>query len=502
MSLSTARSTAQSIFNNTARQTSVIGTNISNVQNGDYNKRTVMIVSTEHGARVGSVYREENAALFRQSLESNSSASAQATLTDGLTKEIANLLGGGNYDRSPNTYLSTFRDTLSSYGAKPADTTLAAGVVSAAKDLVQSLNSTSTGLQAIRQDADKKINEQVGNLNALLASFETVNTKVIQATSTGNDPNSALDERDALLKKISDLVGIYSVTRENGDMALYTSEGTTLFETIPRVVSTKPMESYNAGAITQDVFIDGVAITPGDGGDTSAKGSLQALLQIRDQVAPTYQRQLDEIATALILMFKEENQNGNGSFAAGLFYDIKNPSLPILPDPAAGEPKEKLDIKHMPVDDMSTRIRISAAVLPPTGNPALIRDGGIAGEAYRANPDGSSGYSELLDNYVESFEDVKFGFSDSSSIGGDQSVLDFSTASVGWFESLRSSASNADETKTALMARTSEAYSNVTSVSLDEELSLLLDVEQSYKAGTKLLSTIDEMIKTLLDSVG
>ncbi|MGF9693369.1 flagellar hook-associated protein FlgK [Rhizobium sp. 0TCS1.26] len=489
MSLSTARSTAQSIFNNTARQTSVIGTNISNVQNGDYNKRTVMIVSTEHGARVGSVYREENAALFRQSLESNSSASAQATLTDGLTKEIANLLGGGNYDRSPSTYLSTFRDTLSSYGAKPADTTLAAGVVSAAKDLVQSLNSTSTGLQAIRQDADKKINEQVGNLNALLASFETVNTKVIQATSTGNDPNSALDERDALLKKISDLVGIYSVTRENGDMALYTSEGTTLFETIPRTVTSKPMSTYNAGAATQSVLIDGVAMTPGDGGDTSAKGSLQALLQIRDQVAPTYQRQLDEIAATLVDMFKEKDPDGIFADAAGLFYDKANPILPIPP-------------ATLPIDDMATRISVSSAVVPPSGKPTLIRDGGIAGAAYIANRDGVSGYSELLNRYAESFEAAEYTFSDESGIGGQQSILSFSTASIGWFESLRSSASNADETKTALMARTSEAYSNVTSVSLDEELSLLLDVEQSYKAGTKLLSTIDEMIKTLLDSVG
>nr|MBP8938800.1 hypothetical protein [Agrobacterium sp.] len=37
--------------------------------------------------------------------------------------------------------------------------------------------------------------------------------------------------------------------------------------------------------------------------------------------------------------------------------------------------------------------------------------------------------------------------------------------------------------------------------SLDEELSLLMDIEQSYKAATKLVTTVDEMLKSLMDMV-
>jgi flagellar hook-associated protein 1 FlgK len=49
------------------------------------------------------------------------------------------------------------------------------------------------------------------------------------------------------------------------------------------------------------------------------------------------------------------------------------------------------------------------------------------------------------------------------------------------------------------LSRSSEAYSNETGVSLDEELTLLLDIEQSYKAATKMLNAIDEMLQSLLD---
>lgn len=483
MSLSTARSTAQAIFNNTARQTSVVGTNISNTQNADYNKRTVMIVSTENGARVGSVYREENAALFRQSLESRSQASAQQTLVDGLTDQMANLLGGNDYGLSPNTYLTSFYTAVESYAAKPSDTTLASATVSAAQDLANSLNSTSQGLQAIRSDADKKISEQVDDLNNLLEQFEAKNNEVVTANATGKDANSALDERDSLLKQISDIVGVYTWTRENGDMALYTMDGTTLFETVARQVTFTPTTTYDASVTGNAILVDGVALTAGEGGDTTASGSLEALLQIRDDIAPTYQRQLDEMANSLIEMFSETDSSTSTTLT-GLFSDSGDSSGSI------GD-----------TDNLAYRISVNSAVIPPNGDPTLLRDGGINGASYVSNSTGESGYSDLLETYAGKFEEART-FTSETSIGGSQTLLDFSTASIGWFETIRSAATNAEETKTALMSRTSEAYSNATAVSLDEELSLLLEVEQSYKAGTKLLNTVDEMIQTLLDTVG
>jgi flagellar hook-associated protein 1 len=52
-----------------------------------------------------------------------------------------------------------------------------------------------------------------------------------------------------------------------------------------------------------------------------------------------------------------------------------------------------------------------------------------------------------------------------------------------------------------MQSRAAEAHSNTTGVSLDEELSLLLDVEQSYKASAKLVSAVDEMLQSLLAMV-
>ena len=48
--------------------------------------------------------------------------------------------------------------------------------------------------------------------------------------------------------------------------------------------------------------------------------------------------------------------------------------------------------------------------------------------------------------------------------------------------------------------RASEALSNATGVNLDEEMTLLLEIERSYQASTKLIATIDNMFEALLSA--
>jgi flagellar hook-associated protein 1 FlgK len=91
------------------------------------------------------------------------------------------------------------------------------------------------------------------------------------------------------------------------------------------------------------------------------------------------------------------------------------------------------------------------------------------------------------------------GFNTGSGLDSNVSIMDFAANSIGWLEQYRSSASDASENTSAALARSDQAYSNETGVNLDEELTLMLDIEQSYKAATKILNAVDEMLKSLLD---
>ena len=57
------------------------------------------------------------------------------------------------------------------------------------------------------------------------------------------------------------------------------------------------------------------------------------------------------------------------------------------------------------------------------------------------------------------------------------------------------------ETKSAVMLRTEQALSNFSGVNMDQEMAMLLELENSYQAASRLISVVDEMLAALMDAV-
>ena len=485
MSLTSALNTAQAIFRNTGEQTSVISTNIANDGNANYVRRAPVVVNTIYGASTVNTERAQQMALLRQLTGATSASSAQDTLLEGLTT-LSDALGGNDYELSPSTYLAELQNSLEAFAASPGEYTLAATVVTDAQDVAKSLNTATVTVQKLRAEADAEIVTQVAELNRLLGEFKIVNDAVVQATATGVDASNALDSRDTLLKEISQIVGIDASTRPNGDMVIYTSDGTTLFETEPRSVTFTRTLSYDATVTGNSIYVDGVAVEPGEGGNTTAEGSLGALLQLRDEIAPTFQIQLDEVARGLVEAFAETDPLGVAVDMPGLFTWAGG----TIPSSGTLEP------------GLAATITVSSAVIASSGgDPMLVRDGGINGATYDWNTDDNSGFTTLLMQYSDAL-DADRSFDASADLKTTMSIMTFASGSIGWLEELRSNATTASDNKVALYERSFQSYSSETGVNLDEELSLLLDVEQSYKATAKLVSTIDEMLQAVLEMAG
>jgi flagellar hook-associated protein 1 FlgK len=325
-----------------------------------------------------------------------------------------------------------------------------------------------------------------------------VNGAIKSGTALGKDVNNELDMRERYLKQISEIVGVRSFVRDNNDMALYTTDGTMLFDSGAREISFLPQPAYDATTVGNPVVIDGQEVSAGETGNSTAQGKLQALLQMRDDIIPTYQNQLDETARGMVELFQQEDQTGGGTNPIpGLFTWIGYAAGDLIPVTGTLTPGLSAVLK---VND--TLVKSLA------GDPTLLRDGGydvdglglVTGD-YLGNTNDEAGYSDLLDGYVAGFE-AERDFDPDAMIDARTSIGEYATGSVGWLEQLISESAAAMENKDAQLTRVSEALSNTTGVSLDEEMSLMLDLEQSYKASSKLVATVDEMIQALLASVG
>lgn len=489
MSLSSALSIAQSALLNTSRQTAVVSRNVSEANNPDYSRRTAVVVSTLSGAMVIEVRRATNEALSRQNMTAISAASGQSTLLAGLNALNLDVNGFENAS-SPATAIGEFQKALQIFSASPSNGAVAESTVESARNLVRVLKEGSAAVQYFRGDMDRQILGAVGELNNLLADFKIANDTVVAGTRTGRDVNEALDQRDAILKKISEFVPVNTVKRSDNDLMLVTASGATLFETIPREVTFRPTAGLSPGTMGNTIYVDGVPLNAGTGGNTTAQGKLAAFVQLRDDVAVGMQAQLDEIARGLIMAFRETDASGGGGpDLAGLFTWNGAPALPA---------------DGTLVDGLAQQIAVNPLFDPAQGgNVNLLRDGGANGAAYVHNPGGATpqaAYSDLILTYAQRMSEP-IAFDSAAGIEGTISLSAYSTESISWISALRQDATRAAESKNTLMNFTGEVLSNETGVNIDEEMTLLLDLEHTYEASARLMRAVDDMLAALLQAV-
>jgi len=490
MTLTVALNTAGSSLMTAGMQTSVISRNIAGANQDGYSRKNVLVATLPgNGVYVAGIQRASSAGLFYNVLKAASTTAKQDSLYNGLQKIAATTVDDPEQDQSPAAQLAKLKSALQQYATAPDNATLAQAAVTAAKGVASSLNDATKTVQSVRADADTDMATSVSTINQLLSQFDTVNTSIVKGTIAGTDVTDYLDLRDSILSKLSQEVGITVATRANNDMVVYTDSGVTLFETKARSVTFAPTNAYTAGTSGNAVYIDGVPVTGAGAVMPIQSGKLAGLATLRDDAAVTYQSQLDETARGLIETFAESDQSGAAlPDVPGLF---TYPGAPAMPPTAL----------------ISTGLAGTIFVNPSVdqtagGNPSLLRDGAISGNAaYNYNTGNNAGFSDRLQQMVDGIA-ANRPFDPSAQGKPNASLIDFAGSSVSWLESQRKSASDQATYNQTLLERSADALSNVSGVNMDDEMSFMLQVERTFSASSKLIATVDGMLKDLLAAVG
>lgn len=492
MSLSAGLSIARSALFVAADQTSVVSRNIANASNPLYTRKTAnAITDPGYGSRIGSVSRASEPILLRNLFNANSEANARQVVTDALN-QLDETVDDPELDTSPAALISKLADAIQQYSVQPHNELAGQAAVRAAQDVAYRLNSASDLVQDVRRQADTDMVAAVGRINTLLQKFDTVNTQIVRGTQSGADVTDYMDTRDQILNDLSTEIGIRTVVRGDNDMAIFTDSGITMFDRSARTVTIDPSLSLGPGSVGNPVVIDGVPVTGAGSSMPITSGRIKGLAEVRDEAGVAYQRQLDEMARSLIEIFAESDQDPAPSLpdAAGLFTWAGGPAVP----PAGTI-----------VDGIAGSIKVNPTVDPDQGGlVTLLRDGGIADPLitnYVYNPSGATGYSDRLDALNSAMRTAR-SFDPVAGLDTNATILDFSSSSVAWLSEERKTANSESDYRNTLYQRSSESYSKMTGVNLDEEMTTLLELERSYQTSSKLVSVIDEMFRTLVNAVG
>jgi len=485
MSLSSALLTAQSALSATSKQTALVSRNIAGSSDPNYTKRTGSLVSGPYGSVYVNVSRSADEALLSRYIQANSQNAASSTLAAGLDR-LSSLYSADDYSGSPAALIGDLRDALQAYASQPGQSTTAGdAAIDRAVDLARALNEGTSQIQELRADADADIAASVDSINGLLAKFEEVNSSIVNGTRSGADVSDFLDQRDSILKQLSGEIGITTMTRADNDMVIFAETGVTLFEKTARQVSFEPTTAFAPGSSGNNVYVDGVPLSHSTFEQPYGTGRLSGLLQLRDQIAPDYQSQLDEIARGLVSMFAETDQTGSGQPPiTGLFSYSGSPDVPA---------------DGTLVPGIAGTISVPSAYIRSEGGSAeRLRDG--SGGAYDYNTENAAGFSDRLQQLIGLISEPR-GFDPAAGAGTSLSIIDYSTASASWLEGKRQNAADNRDYNSTVSSRAEQALSNATGVDINEEMALLLELEQSFQASSRVLTTIGSMLDDLLNAV-
>ena len=499
MSLSAAYSIVSSSFAANAAQTAIVSRNIANANTPGYSREIANILTNLYGgADMDSVTRETNRALIEQVANATSQAAGQQAIADGLAKlaqtvndsaSATSATGATQNGASPAAMLANLRNALQTYSASPANASLGQAAVAAANSLAASLNSASATVSQVRTQADSNIASSVASINSLLNQFSQANSAIVTGLQSGADVSSALDKRDAILNQLSQQIGISTVANKDGSTSIYTDSGVTLFQDTPRAVAFTPTQTLAAGASGAAVTVDGVPVTGAGAPMAIHSGALAGLTSLRDVIAPKYQAQLDQIAGGLVDAFAETDQSAT-------------PTLPALPGlftfpGATGLPASGA------MTGLAATIQVNANVDPSKGgNVNLLRDGGISSPgnpAYSYNPSGAAGFTGRIQQLIGQFSATQ-SFDPAAGLGASNSLTGYANSSVSWVQGQNQHASDQLSYQNALAAQATSALSNATGVNLDAEMTHMLNLENSYTATAKLLTTVTAMFSALMQA--
>ncbi len=500
MTLSSAFSIINSAFASNAAQSAVISSNISNANTPGYAREIANVLTNSYGGSdVASVTRQANSALLEQVNTSTSQAASAQALANGLTTlaqtvsdsaSSSSTSGSTQNGNSPSAMLANLQSALTTYEASPSNASAGQAVVTAASDLASSLNSGAAAVQQVREQADANMASSVSTINSLLNQFTQVNTAIVSGLATGANVSGAEDTRDTILTQLSQQIGISTTTSPSGSMSIYTDSGVTLFQDTPRTVSFTPTATLVAGASGNPVTVDGVPITGASSPMAIQSGALAGLADLRDTVAPQYQAQLDQIAGGLVNAFAESDQSATPTLPSlpGLFTYPGATGLPATND----------------MTGLAASIEVNPNVDPSQGgNVALLQNGGISdpgNPAYTYNATGAAGYTGRIQQLIGATTATQ-SFDPAAGLGSSDSLGDYANASVSWLQAQNQQASNQVDYQNSLVKQATAALSNTTGVSLDTEMTNMLNIENTYTTTAKLLTTVNAMFTALINAV-
>jgi flagellar hook-associated protein 1 FlgK len=341
MSLGSALSTAMSGLAANQAALSIVSSNVANAQTTGYVARSVNqveVAAGDNGASVlvTGVNRQLNQFIQTQ-LRTETAGGAYADQMASVLTQLQSVYGTPGSAGSLETAFSNFTTALQSLSTTSGSSSSQIAAANAAQALAQQLNATTQGIQTLRTNAEQDINISVGQANAAMTQIASINTQLQGLSSTDPTAATLMDQRDAAINQLSQLMDIRVSTTGNNQTSVYTTSGVELvgvqasrlsFNSQGTLGANSQWNSNpalsSAGTITctlaNGATVDMIAT------NSISSGQIAADVTLRDKTLVQAQTQVDQLAASISSALSDKTTAGTAVAGppAGFSLDVSN----------------------------------------------------------------------------------------------------------------------------------------------------------------------------------
>ena len=288
----------------------VTSDNIANINTPGYVRRvaqqqTLAPGGILSGVQLSQVQRMVSAYVDKEVLNASASSSrydVQSSIMDQLNAALG-APGDGN---SIGSQLDAVYAALGQASLDPSSLTSRVGALGQFDSLAQSISNLAGSVAEMRNGTDQQVSTTVTQANTLIKQIVDLNPQIQHAVVSGDIASGLLDQRDALVGQLSQLIGIRTTTQSDGRMFIATTDGVQLVSDTYSQLAYQPSSGTSFKPITiQSVnTLTGQPIGNVQTFDPHAQsGQLRGLLDMRDGTLSDIATELGSLAQSLSLAF-------------------------------------------------------------------------------------------------------------------------------------------------------------------------------------------------------
>lgn len=463
MSLLSSLSTAKNALNAQTMVLNVISHNVANANTEGYSRQTATLTALSSGSTSSAFGYSSTGVVIGNGVEVTSVARSRSALYDEmywsenqsynyynkleeLFSQVESLIDEPS-DDGLSALIDDFYNAWEDLSDNADDLSAREALKSTAEELASRFQRIYSELETMRGEIDTEISTIPTRINEITSEIAALNSSIMVASTEGTSANDLMDQRDLLIDELSEYSDVQVVAQDDGSYTVLIGSNVVVDHDMSvEIEAVTSVATEDEDALTVLRSTDGTEYTPDS-------GTIGALIWFRDEVITGIEEKLNDLAASIVESVNAVHETGYGL--------------------DGGTGREFFDSTNTKAYNISLSSDIDDA-------------GNIA----------ASGTGEELDGSIAL---AISQLTEEAAVNGTYTVSEYYNALVSDIGIMSSEAQSNQSNTELLVSQIDSSRESVKGVSVDEELVAMIQAQHVYQAASRVITTIDSLLETLIN---